>query len=249
MSAGASDSSTPRTRPAKAAAIRDWLRQGIANGVFRRGARLPSEHQLMEQFAVSRVTARQALDDLRRQGLVESSQGKGYFVRRMAAIHDLERLQSFGEMMAPLGLETRSDVIEIVEIAAPRDVSEAMDLPPKTTVTCITRSRLAGGAAVSLDISFFPVDIGRALAQLDLARNDIFILLEKQLGLELGYADLMIEVAPVEEMHGGVLGVPSGQPVLSIGRSTRDVRGRVVDHERIYARLDAMRFHVRTPRW
>jgi GntR family transcriptional regulator len=75
-------------------AIRDWLVGRIAQGEYGRGAQLPSEHDLMARFEVSRVTARQALDDLRRLGLVESRRGKGHFVSRLTAVHSLQRLQA-----------------------------------------------------------------------------------------------------------------------------------------------------------
>ena len=243
---------TPLRRKKKAPksqAVRAWLADGIARGAFARGAQLPSEHDLMERFSVSRVTARQALDDLRRTGLVESRRGKGHFVSRLTAVHSLERLQSFGEMMAPFGVATRSDVIELVETAATTEVAIALGLAPDATVTRIVRTRLAAGTVMSLDISFFPVDVGRKLMRLDLAGQDIFLLLERQLGIELGYADLTIEMVPVDDGHARHIGAAKGEPVIRIRRLTRDNGGRAIDYERIYARLEALKFRARIPRW
>ncbi len=82
----------------------------------------------MDRFEVSRVTARQAINHLQGLGLVDSRQGKGHFVKKIQAINHLERLQSFGEMMNPLGVETHSDVIELLEIPASNDVAKALKL-------------------------------------------------------------------------------------------------------------------------
>lgn len=237
-----------RKKAAKYLAIRNWLLDGIERGAFARGAQLPSEHDLMARFAVSRVTARQALDDLRRQGLVESRRGKGYFVSRLTAVHSLERLQSFGEMMAPLGVATHSNVIELLETPATKEVATALQIAAATPVTRIVRTRLAAGTVVSLDVSFFPSDVGRPLMRLDLAREDIFLLLERRLEIELGYADITIDVVPVELRHAKFLGATAGEPVLRIRRLTYDNDGRAIDYERIYARLDALKFRVRVPR-
>lgn len=245
------DTSKPPRRTKKAPkylAIRDWLVDRIARGEVARGAQLPSEHDLMARFGVSRVTARQALDELRSLGLVESRRGKGHFVSRLTAVHSLQRLQSFGEMMAPLGVATHSNVLELIETPATNDVAAALRIAGGTSVTRIVRTRLAASTVVSLDVSFFPVDVGRELARLDLAREDIFLLLEQRLGIELGYADISIDVVPVQHRHAKSLGADAGEQVLRIIRLTHDNDGRALDYERIYARLDALAFRVRVPR-
>jgi GntR family transcriptional regulator len=117
------DPAKPAKKMRKYQAVRDWLAERIAQGEYGRGAQLPSEHDLMARFEVSRVTARQALDDLRRLGIVESRRGKGHFVSRLTAVHSLERLQSFGEMMAPLGVATHSNIIELLETPATKEVA------------------------------------------------------------------------------------------------------------------------------
>jgi GntR family transcriptional regulator len=238
-----------RKKAPKSQAVRAWLADGIARGAFARGAQLPSEHDLMARFCVSRVTARQALEDLRRSGLVESPRGKGHFVSRLTPVHSLVRLQSFGEMMAPFGVTTRSEVIALVETAATKEVASALGVLPDAAVTRIMRTRLAAGSVISLDISFFPVDIGRKLMRLDLGGQDIFPLREGQFGIELGYADLSIDMVPVEDRHARHIGAAKGEPVIRIRRVTRDNGGRAIDYERIYARLDALKFRARIPRW
>jgi GntR family transcriptional regulator len=230
--------------------IRDWLTDRILGGHFARGEQLPSEHELMEQFSVSRVTARQALNGLREFGLIESRRGKGYFVRQLTAVQQLGRLEGFGEMMAPLGVETKNDVIELLEIpATDKDLIKALQLRPGELVTRIARLRLAGGIAMSLDVSYFPVDIGRRLAILDLGRTDIFSLLEDRLNIELSYADLHIVVVPADEQQARLLGVAAGGPVIRICRLTRDVNGKPIDYEFLYSRIDMLQFKLRITRY
>lgn len=236
-------------KPAKYVAIREWLAARIASGEFARGQRLPSEHMLMDQFSVSRVTTRQALDELRAMGLIEAQRGKGYFVKQFKAEHSLERLLSFGEIMAPLGLSTSSNVIEMCEKEAERDVTKALQLSCGEKVFKIVRTRLAGGNVLSLDISYFPLDVGRELAALDLANQDIFLLMEQELGIELGYADLTMEISPVNEANARYIGTETGTPAIRIRRLTHDMDGRPLDYEYIYGRPDAFQFKARIPRY
>ena len=63
------------------AQIVDIIRQQIASGLYPPGSRLPSESQLRQQFEVSSVTVRRAISVLVDQGLVDTTQGKGSFIK------------------------------------------------------------------------------------------------------------------------------------------------------------------------
>jgi GntR family transcriptional regulator len=61
--------------------VADDLRMQIRTGVLEPGAQLPSMAQIREQYGVSNTVVRDALNELRRDGLVVGQQGKGVFVR------------------------------------------------------------------------------------------------------------------------------------------------------------------------
>ncbi|MEO1204758.1 MAG: GntR family transcriptional regulator [Pseudomonadota bacterium] len=239
----------PSARTLKYETIRNWLSDRISSGEFACGAQLPSEHDIMAQFNVSRVTARQAFDALRQSGLVVAQRGKGYFVARLRADASLERLESFGEMMAPFGIETSSNVLELSEVPADEATAKALGVHREDTVTRLVRSRLAGHTVVSLDISHYPIKLGRRLMTLDLANQDVFLLLENHIGVELGYADVEIDVTQIDACYAPILDISSAEPVIRLLRKTHDNSGQTLAAEEIYARLDAMRFHARIPRW
>ncbi|ONK11200.1 GntR family transcriptional regulator [Streptomyces sp. MP131-18] len=69
-----------RTTP-KYRQIADHLREGILNGTYPAGQPLPSEESLAGEFNVTRPTVRQAVAELRANGLVEVLMGRGMFVR------------------------------------------------------------------------------------------------------------------------------------------------------------------------
>jgi DNA-binding LacI/PurR family transcriptional regulator len=60
--------------------IRQYLLDRIRDGQLRPGDRLPSEHELAEQFGVSRITSKRALQLLGQQGFVVRARGRGTFV-------------------------------------------------------------------------------------------------------------------------------------------------------------------------
>ncbi|KPC75543.1 hypothetical protein ADL26_07370, partial [Thermoactinomyces vulgaris] len=62
--------------------VADALRREIDNGTYGPGSRLPSEAELSTRFGASRNTVRSGLSLLVGQGLISSSQGLGYEVRK-----------------------------------------------------------------------------------------------------------------------------------------------------------------------
>ncbi|MFG2903301.1 GntR family transcriptional regulator [Streptomyces zaomyceticus] len=70
--------------------VADILRSEIAAGIYAPGTDLPSERELRERFDASRNTIRQGLQTLVAEGLVISSQGRPYQVRK----HDVFTLNA-----------------------------------------------------------------------------------------------------------------------------------------------------------
>ena len=59
------------------AQVRETIRHRILDGSYAAHAQMPSESQMMAAFGVSRVTIRQALGDLQKEGLIFKVAGKG----------------------------------------------------------------------------------------------------------------------------------------------------------------------------
>ena len=63
--------------------VKQHLKDGLASGVWPAGALMPSEAELVAQFAVSRMTVNRALRELQAEGLVERTQGVGTFAAQL----------------------------------------------------------------------------------------------------------------------------------------------------------------------
>ena len=66
--------------------IVDALGQAIDQGQFSPGSKLPSARLMTQHWGVSKFTLIEALDRLRGQGRITSSQGLGYFVASKAPV-------------------------------------------------------------------------------------------------------------------------------------------------------------------
>ncbi len=227
--------------------IKNMLAQRILDGDYAPHERLPSESELMKVFGVSRITVRQALRDLHADGLVFSVQGKGTFVAKPKAIQDVQRLQGFGESMVPQGYEASTRVISLQEIRPSQEVADALGIKQSDTVVEIKRVRFRNREPISIDHSFYPVEIGRRLAGRDLTQ-DIFPMLENEFDIVLDHADLRIEATLADDDQARGLNCDIGSPVLLIRRLVLDEHDNRVAFEFLSHRGDAFQYHLRADR-
>lgn len=227
--------------------IKEALKLRILDGDYAAHERLPSESELMKSFGVSRITVRQALRDLHSDGLIFSVQGKGTFVSKPKVVQDVQRLQGFAEAMNPKGYETSTRVLTIKEARPPRDVTGALALKKSEKVVEVVRIRYLNRAPISVDHSFFPLEVGQRLFARDLA-TDIFPMLENELDLPLEYAELRIKATTADAEIGQHLNIRPGAPVLKITRLVHTRDGRPIDFEYLFYRGDAYQYHLRVNR-
>ena len=227
--------------------IKEILKQRILDGDYEVHERLPSESEMMKVFGVSRITVRQALRDLHSVGLVFSVQGKGTFVSRPKAVQDIQSLQGFGEAMTPKGYETSARVVSVQEKNAPNDIAEALQLTRGSQVVELTRIRYLNREPISVDNSFFPVEIGQSLLGRDLTK-DVFPMLENDFGIALAHADLKIEAMPANSELAQHLNIDDGSSILRIQRLVFSQNGEPIDFEYLSYRGDAFQYHLRVDR-
>jgi GntR family transcriptional regulator len=227
--------------------IREIIRGRILDGTYLAHSQMPSESQMIESFGVSRITIRQALGDLQKEGLIFKVPGKGSFVAKPKAFQNLSRLQGFGEAMTPSGYETYSQVLSARQVAASQAVARQLHLPIGTAVFEIQRLRYLNREPISVDQSYFPVALGERLVQEDLATRDVFVILENDFGLHLTHADVQIEAISADEFLARQLRIDEASPLLRIERLTY-ADAQPVDFEYLYYRGDAFQYRLRIER-
>ena len=218
------------------------LRERILTGDFAPHQQLPSEACLMRSFGVSRVTVRQALKDLVAEGLIYSQQGRGSFVSAPRATYNLSALLGFHEAMQGKPFVATSRVCSRREVDADRETAAALHLKRGESVLEVKRIRCLNSRPVSVELSYFPLDVGDRLRGEDLTQ-DIFPLLESR-GIALGRSRLWIEAQPCPAAFAADLAIQTGEPVLHMSRLTSSALERPVDYEHLYCRGDSYQYKV-----
>lgn len=147
--------------------IADELRNEIAGGTVFSENRLPSEIVLAKRFDVNRHTVRAALNALAKEGIVESRQGQGTFVRAHKRIkYPIGKRTRFSDGIGKQAQTTRGKLLNLsIDIATP-EIAAALKIAHNAQVICLETLSDADGMPLSRSISWFCAqrfpDIGAA---------------------------------------------------------------------------------------
>ena len=201
--------------------IADELRVRVSSGEYSAGRLMPSESELSEEFSVSRVTVRKALEVLRDEGLVNARQGFGWFVAGETVRQPLARLATIEDQMRASGMKPERRVLEFAFEKAPRDVARSLGTVQALRVR---RVNLADGEPFAIVTVWCPAELGQDLSRADVERSPFYELLD--IPFSGATQTIGADAATAEEAK--LLEVPSGSPVLRCTRTTTDVDGRAV---------------------
>src|SRR5258708_33157256 len=116
--------------PPKYAQIVNAIQRRIGDGTYPPGALLPSETQLVREFAVSRPTVVRALEVLRSQGWIDREHGRGSFVRNRAVLADRTRPGKL--IIDKAGSAGQGALLDVGRTPAPLAVATLLRTPPET---------------------------------------------------------------------------------------------------------------------
>jgi GntR family transcriptional regulator len=189
---------------------------------------LPSDAMLCEEFGVSRMTARNAVQRLAQEGIVYRVPGRGTFVAEPPVHRQAGNLLSFTEEMRRRGRTPTSRVLaRAVRDAGPSEAS-ALRLPPDGRVLAIRRLRLADAEPMAIEEAVFDAGLAALLLEADLEQRSLHETLvagghvPKQ-----GRARLGAEGATA--VDAALLGVAEGSALLVEKRVIHDDRAQPLE--------------------
>ncbi|MFE3329183.1 GntR family transcriptional regulator [Streptomyces sp. NPDC059176] len=204
------------------------LRSAITAGEYDSGAKLPAEDELARRYGVSRGTVRQALAELRTDGLITSRRGTRRVVLGAPLLHSFGELRSFTRWARSLGEEPGGRVVAIDRVPANEEEAERLRLPQGATVYRVRRLRTLSGAPVMVERTTYPEWIGKLVAAMP--RNTVSH--SEQLGRHgVVFADARhtIDLVPADAADAELLGCAAGESLLRELRHSTDATGAPVE--------------------
>jgi GntR family transcriptional regulator len=194
------------------------LRGRIESGEIGVGDRLPSEADLVSDFGVSRTTARRALDELRREGLVRREPGRGTFLASPRLRSNTAYLHSFTEEIKRWGYTPGARLVSREEGVANEEIASRLEIGEGDEVLFVRRLRLADERPIFVCDSYLPVGRFPALKDADYGTVSLSKLFEEKTGRGLQNSRQWIGAATATSDVATLLEIPAGVPVLRVRR-------------------------------
>lgn len=206
------------------------------------GARLPSEHELAQRFAVNRHTARHALQALSDRGVIRIEKGRGSFVEAPLINYRIAPRTRFSENIAHVSKTPSGEFVRAAELAADANLAECLAIAEGETVILLEAIGIADGKKVSLGAHHFPK-----------ARFPRIIELYKNLGsitkalAEMGVADYARKTTKIgarlpDSREARLLRQSPSEPVLIVESVNVDPNGVPVEY--CLSRMSAERMQL-----
>lgn len=208
--------------------LKELIRGKIVSGEWKLGTRISSEPQLCATYRISRITTRQALDDLVAEGWLYRERGRGTFVRSakpeigLTPLFMLEQIAAFPGPPEHTALRMRT-------IPASESVRTGLALERGERVLEIVRIRLVNGKPAAFEVAYIPRILLDRLPTAEEIRTSYFYdILRAATGVEPAHTRIVLEAVLLDAQVAKVLEAPSGSPAIRLERLTSSGTGRPV---------------------
>jgi GntR family transcriptional regulator len=226
--------------------IADDLRARISSGELAPGDAVPTEGQLAEQWQTSRGPIRNALAELRLEGLIETARGRPARVASRKAGQAVDVSIPFTRWARDLGGEPGARTQELALHRASAAVAADLGIAEGDHVVDVVRLRLLDGRPTMLERLTYIEAVGRMLFDADLDAVSITEFLASR-GVETADVDHEIDAVAADPLDASLLEIEHGAPLLRLHRVARDGTGRTFETSDERYRSDIVRFTVSAP--
>ncbi|WP_445486789.1 GntR family transcriptional regulator [Niallia sp. 03133] len=181
------------------------------------GDPISSEREFSEKYDISRMTVRQAINNLVNEGILVRKRGKGTFVAEPKVEQPLSGLTSFSEDMRSRGLTPKTKILDFQVIPSNRSVAGKLMIQEGEFVYEVRRLRLADDIPMALETSYLPLSLMKDLTK-EIVNASLYDYIENDLKQQISHATQTLESSLSQKQESMLLQLKDGAPVLLIER-------------------------------
>lgn len=221
--------------------IKQILKDKIENGEYKLGEIIPSEAELQQIFNVSRITVRQAINELVNEGYLSRKRGKGTIVIPQRIEENLSHIRSFTDEMIARGLKPSTSFAEVSIVKAPKKVALTLNINEGDEVYRIKRIRCADDEPIVVFDTYLLRSFDLPLDNSEYY-NSLYELLYKRNGVRVTKAIEYIEAIVASGDIADMLEIEEGSPVLKTVRTGYDSARNPIEYTICFYRGDKYRY-------
>ncbi|QAA23952.1 GntR family transcriptional regulator [Sporolactobacillus terrae] len=204
----------------------DVLTHDIENHVYKAGDQLPSERELCDLYQLSRITVRQALQELEREGTITKKHGKGTFVAEKPIQQNLVNLYSFTDEMKRLGKIPKTKVLDFEVIRLNSRLAKKLKMDAGIEVVRVTRLRLADDRPLMYETTYLPRTIFPYLTREQFEQRSMYTIFRQDYDVYVTKVVEKFTATKMQKNEAAQLTEATGTPAILIKRYG-------YDHERL----------------
>ena len=222
------------------------LKNAILDGTIDNGSQMPTEQQLADNFGVSRITAKRAMDELAAEQLVERHRGKGTHVTYEYSPQPV-KAPLVGMLQEIESMARHSDVVvlECRKLVPPAAIREALSLEEKEKALHLVRVRSRDGQPFGYYESWTS-GLRKSVSKRDFQKSPRLAIFRKQ-GLKISHVTQTISAVAATTELAHHLETEHGDPLISLTRQsfqTRNGEEQLVDYLQVYYHPERFQYRM-----
>lgn len=208
---------------------------------------IPSERELIEQFKVSRITIRKAIDELVNEGYLYKIQGKGTYVKSDSHNQDLFSITSCTEDVKNLGMTPSRKVItsEIIKTDIKR--SKILNISPNDSLFKLARVLYADNEPLNYTRTYLPIKLFPKIEEIDFREESLYDVISNKYNTKITRAIRTIEAISAKEDIAEMLEIEDGVPIILFNCTTYGIQNGKeipIEYFKCYYRTDKCKFYI-----
>lgn len=228
--------------------LKEKILQDISNQIYKPGDMIPSQNELAKLYDVSRVTVKQALNELIYSGILSTQKGKGTFVKDLPFDkYTNNRLDGFTESIEKIGYKAYTKVVDVTAIEANKYLATKLQVEIGHPIIYLTRIRIINDVPMSLENSYLNKSlISNIEFTKDFLENkSLYRLLRERAKIKLSHAEEKINAILCDVEVSELLKISKAEPILFIKRKTYIKDNVPIEFCENYVRSDVYNIVIR----
>jgi GntR family transcriptional regulator len=220
--------------------IADEVRRRILDGEYPAESLIPDQNTLADQFGVSRMTIKKALDIIATEGLIYRQRGSGTYVMKTALLGNRDGyLKEYEGLTKQFqGKNIKSKVIQFDIEFPDEELASMLMIETNSPVYKIVRQRVVEENDLKiLEYTYFAAELIPGLSE-EHAKNSIYTYIQKELGLSFGGAFRKIHADKSNKLDHEYLDCKEHDPVLEVEQIVYLKNGKPFEYSRSRNRFD-----------